>query len=48
MWQLDSAATNASSGSTAEGSENGARTTSGELDPGTSVPPSKRQRWRRL
>ncbi|KGS86909.1 hypothetical protein X976_3602 [Burkholderia pseudomallei MSHR7500] len=42
MWQLDSAATNASSGSTAVGSENGTRTTCGELDAGTRTPPSKR------
>src|SRR5262245_15996364 len=44
MWQLDSAATSASSGSTAAGSDSGGRTALGELDAGTSSPPSNRQR----
>src|SRR5262249_299185 len=43
MWQLASAATNASSGSTPAGFENGARTTSGEADAATVRPPSNVQ-----
>src|SRR5207237_445919 len=42
-WQLESAATSASSGSTAASTDNGTRTTCGEDDAGTSTPPSKRQ-----
>jgi hypothetical protein len=37
----------ASSGSTAAGSDIGTGTECGEDEPGTSSPPSKRQRWRR-
>ena len=48
MWQLDSAETNASSGSTAAASEYGSGTTCGDDEPGTSMPPSKRSRCRRL
>jgi len=40
MWQLDSDATNASSGSTPEGSEKGTLTTLGEDEAGTTAPPS--------
>ena len=47
MWQLDSEATNASSGSTAVGSDCGAGTTCGDDEPGTTAPPSKRQRCAR-
>ena len=47
MWQLDSDATNASSGSTAAGSEPGTGTTWGDDDPATTAPPSKRQRCAR-
>jgi hypothetical protein len=43
MWQLEIAATNASSGSTAAGLDQGAGTTDGEAEPGTVVPPSKAQ-----
>src|SRR5262245_64988202 len=42
MWHEDSAATRASSGSTAAGFDSGTRTTEGELDAGTTVPPSNR------
>jgi len=48
MWQPDSAATYASSGSTPAGSESGTRTTCGELDASTTAPPSKRHRCARL
>ena len=37
MWQLETAATSASSGSTAEASEKGSRTECGELDAGTEL-----------
>jgi hypothetical protein len=47
MWQDDSEATNASSGSTASARDNGSGTTCGELDAGTVTPPSKRQSWPR-
>ncbi len=47
MWQLEMAATSASSGSTAAGSEYGSGTESGELDPGTTAPPSNVQVWAR-
>src|SRR3954462_9415626 len=40
-WQLEIAATNASSGSTFAGFENGGRTTCGDGDAGTVAPPSK-------
>src|SRR3954447_7622893 len=43
MWQLDSEATNASSGSTLAGFDSGARTTAGDDDAGTVSPPSKLQ-----
>src|SRR5690349_18274993 len=42
MWQDDSEATKASSGSTAFAFDCGTGTTCGELDAGTTVPPSKR------
>ena len=48
MWQLDKAATKASSGSTASARENGSRTDSGEEEAGTVTPPSKAQVWPRL
>jgi len=48
MWQLESAATSASSGSTAASTDSGTRTTCGEEDAGTSIPPSKRQECARL
>ena len=48
MWQLDSEATKASSGSTAAATDIGSGTTCGDADAGTSTPPSKRQRWPRL
>ena len=48
MWQLESAATNASSGSTASATEYGSRTLSGEDEAGTVMPPSKRQLCPRL
>jgi hypothetical protein len=48
MWQLDSAATSASSGSTASSADIGSGTDEGADDAGTSTPPSKRQVWRRL
>jgi hypothetical protein len=41
MWQLDSAATSASSGSTASVRDSGSRTDSGEDEAGTVTPPSK-------
>src|SRR6187401_816996 len=40
MWQLASEATNASSGSTAFGFDNGSFTTCGEEEAGTVTPPS--------
>ena len=48
MWQLESEATNASSGSTAASTDIGMRTTFGEEDAGTSMPPSKRHVCPRL
>jgi hypothetical protein len=48
MWQLDSAATSASSGSTAFSADSGTRTTCGEDEAGTSTPPSKCQVCARL
>jgi hypothetical protein len=48
MWQLEIAATNASSGSTAAASEYGSGTECGDDDPATSAPPSKRHACRRL
>ena len=48
MWQLASEATKASSGSTAAALDIGNGTTCGELDAGTSTPPSKRQTCARL
>src|SRR5215207_1053901 len=47
MWQDDSDATNASSGSTASVFEIGGGTTLGELDAGTVTAPSKRHSWPR-
>src|ERR1700677_1635469 len=41
MWQLESEATNASSGSTALGLEKGTGTTDGDDEAGTVTPPSK-------
>src|SRR5436305_1868165 len=43
MWQLEPEATKASSGSTAAALENGAGTTAGEAEAGTTCPPSKLQ-----
>ena len=48
MWQLDSEATKASSGSTAASTDIGTRTTCGEAEAGTSSPPSKCQVCARL
>jgi hypothetical protein len=48
MWQLDSDATNASSGSTPAGSEKGTLTTLGEDEAGTTAPPSNAQLCARL
>ena len=48
MWQLESAATNASSGSTASAREYGSRTDSGEDEAGTVMPPSNDHVWPRL
>ena len=48
MWQLAIDATNASSGSTAAGSDIGTGTTCGDDDPGISTPPSNRSRCLRL
>ncbi len=48
MWQLESAATKASSGSTASARDSGNGTTEGEADAATSMPPSKRHAWPRL
>src|SRR5262245_40311469 len=42
MWHDESAATSASSGSTAVGSDIGTRTDAGALDAFTTAPPSKR------
>jgi hypothetical protein len=42
MWQLAIAATKASSGSTAAGTDHGAGTTEGDADAATVVPPSNR------
>ena len=47
MWQEDSEATSASSGSTAASTVKRSGTTWGEAVAGTSVPPSKRQTWPR-
>lgn len=47
MWQLLRAATSASSGSTAAGSDIGSGTLDGAEDPRTVAPPSKRQSWAR-
>src|SRR5471032_2861790 len=43
MWQLEIAATNASSGSTCAGFEKGTGTTEGEDEAGTVMPPSNVQ-----
>src|SRR5580658_7327850 len=43
MWQLETAATNASSGSTLAGLLMGTGTTDGEAEAGTTTPPSKVQ-----
>ena len=48
MWHEDSAATKASSGSTASSLDKGSGTTFGELEAGTTVPPSKRHSWARV
>ncbi len=47
MWHEESAATSASSGSTAVGSDSGTRTDDGALEPFTTAPPSKRHSWAR-
>src|SRR5262245_5514109 len=47
MWQLDSEATSASSGSTAAATDMGSGTTCGDAEAGTSIPPSNSQRWPR-
>ncbi len=48
MWQLLRAATSASSGSTAVGSDSGVGTRAdGADEPRTTAPPSKRQSWAR-
>src|SRR5262245_11096298 len=48
MWQLESAATSASSGSTASARDSGTRTESGEEEAGTVTPPSNDHRCARL
>jgi len=48
MWQLDNAATSASSGSTPEGSENGSGTVNGDADARTLALPSKSHSCARL
>src|SRR5690606_194584 len=48
MWQLESDATNASSGSTASSAESGGGTTCGDAEASSSIPPSKVQVCRRL
>ena len=48
MWQLDTAATNASSGSTASSRERGSGTTDGDEDAATVMPPSNDHEWLRL
>src|SRR5581483_6137349 len=48
MWQLDSAATRASSGSTASARDRGRRTDDGAEEAGTVMPPSNDQVWARL
>jgi hypothetical protein len=48
MWQLDTEATKASSGSTAAVLEYGAGTIDGEAEAGTTAPPSKDQLCRRV
>ena len=48
MWQLDSAATNSSSGSTAAASEYGSGTTAGDEEPASVTPPSNCSAWARL
>ena len=48
MWQLDSEATNASSGSTPAASDQGAGTMCGQAEAGTTAPPSKLQLCARL
>src|SRR5690606_38312496 len=48
MWQLESEATKASSGSTEDSSDWGSGTTCGELDAGTFAPPSNRHSCARL
>ena len=48
MWQLESEATSASSGSTPAGSEKGIRTTLGDDEAGTTAPPSNAQLCARL
>src|SRR5450756_1201633 len=47
MWQEDSEATNASSGSTASSFDKGRGTTVGELEASTTAPPSNDHRWAR-
>jgi hypothetical protein len=48
MWQLESEATNASSGSTAAAVEYGSGTMWGDAEAGTLTPSSKLQRCSRL
>jgi len=48
MWQLDSAATNASSGSTFSATACGNGTMCGDADAGTTRPPSNAHSWARL
>jgi hypothetical protein len=48
MWQLEIAATNASSGSTASARDRGGGTKAGEADAATLTPPSKRHSCARL
>ena len=48
MWQLEIEATNASSGSIAEGSDMGGRTECGDAEAGTVSPPSKLHSCARL
>ena len=48
MWQLEAAATSASSGSTASARESGTGTDIGDEDAGTLTPPSKDHSCARL
>ncbi len=48
MWQLEIAATKASSGSTFSATDQGSGTTWGDEEAGTLTPPSNSHQWARL